>query len=45
MTVGGQTRVDLATFGFLPCFIGFGGPQRGKSGSIWQLFLERFGGV
>ena len=24
--VGGQTRVDLATLAFFPCFVGFFGP-------------------
>ena len=27
--VGGQTRVDLATLAFFPCFIGFFGPANG----------------
>ena len=27
--VGGQTRVDLATLAFFPCFIGFFGPVNG----------------
>ena len=27
--VGGQTRVDLATLAFFPCFIGFFGPVKG----------------
>ena len=27
--VGGQTRVDLATLAFFPCFIGFWGPING----------------
>ena len=37
--VGGQTRVDLATLVFFPCFIGFFGPLKGaKTGPFGNFF-------
>ena len=37
--VGGQTRVDLATLAFFPCFIGFFGPLKGaKAGPFGNFF-------